>query len=94
MAARVWIARLLICCGSMATLTGFVDSAQQLYVIRFLLGVAEAGFFPGIVLYLTYWFRQGEQARHDAVHGRLARDEYPRSAAFGAHPRSVELVEY
>ena len=67
MAARVWIARLLICCGSMATLTGFVDSAQQLYVIRFLLGVAEAGFFPGIVLYLTYWFRQREQAQAMAL---------------------------
>ena len=94
MGARVWIARILISWGIMAILTGFVHSAHQLYATRFLLGVAEAGFFPGIVLYLTYWFRQGEQARHDAVHGRLARDEYPRSAAFGAHPRSVELVEY
>jgi ACS family tartrate transporter-like MFS transporter len=44
-------------------LTGAVHSVPQLYVVRFLLGVAEAGFFPGIVLYLTYWFRQGEQAR-------------------------------
>jgi ACS family tartrate transporter-like MFS transporter len=44
MGARVWIARLFICCGIMATLTGFVDSAHQLYIIRFLLGVAEAGF--------------------------------------------------
>jgi MFS family permease len=78
----------------MATLTGFVDSAHQLYIIRFLLGVAEASFFPGIVLYLTYWFSGRTGAGHDAVHGRLARDEYPRSAAFGAHPRSVELVEY
>src|SRR5579864_555272 len=47
----------------MAMLTGFVHSAHQLYVARFLLGVAEAGFFPGIVLYLTYWFRQRDQAR-------------------------------
>src|SRR5579864_8156067 len=47
----------------MAMLTGFVHSAHQLYVARFLLGVAEAGFFPGIVLYLTYWFRQREQAQ-------------------------------
>jgi len=61
--ARVWIARILISWGIMAMLTGFVHSAQQLYIVRFLLGVAEAGFFPGIVLYLTYWFRQREQAQ-------------------------------
>ena len=44
-------------------LTGAVHNIAQLYAVRFLLGVAEAGFFPGILLYLTYWFRQGEQAR-------------------------------
>jgi MFS transporter, ACS family, tartrate transporter len=65
--ARVWIARILISWGIMAMLTGFVHSAQQLYVVRFLLGVAEAGFFPGIVLYLTYWFRQREQAQAIAL---------------------------
>jgi ACS family tartrate transporter-like MFS transporter len=43
-------------------LTGAVHSVPQLYVVQFLLGVAEAGFFPGIVLYLTYWFRHREQA--------------------------------
>src|SRR5215831_12592130 len=63
MGARVWIARILISWGIMAMLTGFVYSAHQLYIVRFLLGVAEAGFFPGIVLYLTYWFRQREQAQ-------------------------------
>jgi MFS transporter, ACS family, tartrate transporter len=61
--ARIWIARILISWGIVAMLTGAVQSVPQLYVARFLLGVAEAGFFPGIVLYLTYWFRQGEQAR-------------------------------
>ena len=61
--ARVWIARILISWGIVAMLTGAVRSAPQLYAARFLLGVAEAGFFPGIVLYLTYWFRQSEQAR-------------------------------
>jgi MFS transporter, ACS family, tartrate transporter len=60
--ARIWIARILLSWGIVATLTGFVQSVAQFYVIRFLLGVAEAGFFPGIVLYLTYWFRQREQA--------------------------------
>src|SRR5215831_19068731 len=67
MGARIWIARILISWGIMATLTGFVHSAHQLYVVRFLLGVAEAGFFPGIVLYLTYWFRQREQAQPFAL---------------------------
>jgi MFS transporter, ACS family, tartrate transporter len=65
--ARVWIARILISWGIMAMLTGLVYSAHQLYIVRFLLGVAEAGFFPGIVLYLTYWFRQREQAQAIAL---------------------------
>lgn len=61
--ARVWIARILLSWGLVATLTGLVRSVHQLYAARFLLGLAEAGYFPGIVLYLTYWFRQREQAR-------------------------------
>src|SRR6202166_1056387 len=61
--ARIWIARILISWGIVAMLTGAVHSVPQLYVVRFLLGVAEAGYFPGIVLYLTYWFRQREQAQ-------------------------------
>jgi sugar phosphate permease len=65
--ARVWIARILISWGAVAMLTGFLTSVGQLYVARFVLGVAEAGFFPGIVLYLTYWFRQGEQAQAIAL---------------------------
>src|SRR5258708_761746 len=61
--ARIWIARILISWGVVAMLTGLVRSVHQLYVLRFLLGLAEAGYFPGMVLYLTYWFRQREQAR-------------------------------
>jgi ACS family tartrate transporter-like MFS transporter len=61
--ARVWIARILISWGMVAMLTGFVHTVHQLYIVRFLLGVAEAGYFPGIALYLTYWFPQREQAR-------------------------------
>src|SRR6267142_364186 len=61
--ARVWIARILVTWGIIAMLTGFVHTVHQLYVVRFLLGLAEAGYFPGIVLYLTYWFRQREQAQ-------------------------------
>ena len=65
--ARVWIARILLTWGIVAMLTGFVQTVHQLYVTRFLLGLAEAGYFPGIVLYLTYWFPQREQARAIAL---------------------------
>jgi ACS family tartrate transporter-like MFS transporter len=61
--ARMWIGRILITWGIVATATAAVHSLSQLYVARLLLGVAEAGFFPGIILYLTYWFRQRDQAR-------------------------------
>ncbi|MGV7217109.1 MFS transporter [Bradyrhizobium sp. UFLA05-112] len=60
--ARIWISRILISWGIVATASAFVQSAMQLYTLRFLLGVAEAGFFPGIIIYLTYWFRAKEQA--------------------------------
>jgi MFS transporter, ACS family, tartrate transporter len=65
--ARVWIARILITWGIVAMLTGFVDTVRELYAARFLLGLAEAGYFPGIILYLTYWFPQREQARAIAL---------------------------
>jgi MFS family permease len=65
--ARIWIARILTSWGIIAVLTGFVSTAPQLYTARFLLGVAEAGYFPGIVLYLTYWFPQREQAQSIAL---------------------------
>ncbi|MED1438853.1 MFS transporter [Aeribacillus composti] len=65
--ARVWIARILITWGIISMATGFVQEASHLYIIRFLLGVAEAGFFPGIVLYLTYWFRAKDHAKTIAM---------------------------
>jgi sugar phosphate permease len=65
--ARVWIARILLSWGIVALCTSFVHSVVELCVARFFLGVAEAGFFPGIVLYLTYWFRQREQAQAIAL---------------------------
>jgi len=65
--ARIWIARILITWGILAMLTGLVQSAHQLYAVRFLLGLAEAGYFPGIALYLTYWFRQRDQAQAIAL---------------------------
>lgn len=65
--ARLWIARILISWGIMAMLTGFAHNVSELYIARFFLGLAEAGFFPGIVLYLTYWFPQRERAQAVAL---------------------------
>ena len=65
--ARIWIARILIIWGIVAALSGLVHTVHQLYVARFLFGMAEAGYFPGILLYLTYWFRQREQAQAIAL---------------------------
>ena len=59
---RVWMARILLSWGAVSILTAFVQNSTQLYMLRFLLGVAEAGFFPGIIIYLTSWFRKKEQA--------------------------------
>lgn len=54
--ARRWIARIMVTWGLLSAATMFVDSPMTFYAIRFLLGAAEAGFFPGIILYLTYWY--------------------------------------
>ena len=60
--ARIWIGRILLTWGVVAMISAFAQNAMQLYVLRFLLGVAEAGFFPGIILYLTNWFRAKDLA--------------------------------
>jgi ACS family tartrate transporter-like MFS transporter len=65
--ARIWMARILLTWGILAMATGLVRNLHQLYVVRFLLGVAEAGYFPGIILYLTYWFRRSERSRAVAL---------------------------
>ncbi len=54
--ARVWMARILVTWGVISSAMMFVSGTASFYVLRFLLGVAEAGFFPGMILYLTYWF--------------------------------------
>ena len=56
MGARRWIARILITWGIVAALTGFVWSEWSFYINRVLLGLAEAGFYPGVLLYMTWWF--------------------------------------
>ena len=61
--ARIWIARIMISWGIVAACMALVSGTTSFYLMRFLLGVAEAGFFPGIILYLTYWFPARERAR-------------------------------
>lgn len=65
--ARRWIARIMIVWGFVSMATIFVTGERSFYLLRFLLGVAEAGFFPGIVLYLTYWIPARERARNSAL---------------------------
>jgi len=61
--ARIWIARIMVTWGLLAAATAFVKDSTSFGVVRFLLGVAEAGFFPGIILYFTYWFPSNHHAR-------------------------------
>lgn len=87
--ARVWVARILLSWGLVAALTGLVETVHQLYLARFLLGLAEAGYFPGIALYITYWFRQSEQARVLA----LFLTGYPVTSILGA-PISTFILDH
>ena len=85
--ARIWIARIMITWGIFAGATAFVTGTTSFAIVRFLLGMAEAGFFPGLILYFTYWF----PARHHAriVSGFLV--GLPIAVAFGA-PISTALM--
>ncbi len=61
--ARKWISRIMITWGIVAALTAFVRTPTQFYTARFLLGLAEAGFFPGVIVYLTHWFPSSERTK-------------------------------
>jgi ACS family tartrate transporter-like MFS transporter len=61
--ARKWIARIMISWGVVTILTGFVHNATQFYAARFFLGIAEASFFPGMIVYLTHWFCSRDRSR-------------------------------
>ncbi len=61
--ARIWIARIMITWGIIAAMMGFIQNGTQFIVLRFLLGIAEAGFFPGVIFYLTLWFPARYRAR-------------------------------
>ena len=59
--ARVWIARIMVTWGLAASAMMLVRTPASFYLLRFLLGVAEAGFFPGIIYYLTHWYPARER---------------------------------
>lgn len=61
--ARKWLARIMITWGVATILTGLVDTPRQFYVARILVGAAEASFFPGVIVYLTHWFRLSDRAK-------------------------------
>jgi ACS family tartrate transporter-like MFS transporter len=86
--ARVWIARVMISWGIASGATAFVQGPTGFYVLRFLLGVAEAGFFPGMILYLSYWFPASHRAAATSVFMAAA----PLSTALGS-PLSGGLME-
>jgi ACS family tartrate transporter-like MFS transporter len=65
--ARLWIARIMVGWGIVSMATALVTDVWQFYMLRVLLGVAEAGFFPGVILYLTYWVPSGHRARTSAL---------------------------
>lgn len=86
--ARIWIARVMISWGLVSACMIFVQGTTSFYVLRFLLGVAEAGFFPGIILYLSYWFPAMKRAQVTALFMAAA----PISTALGS-PISAALLE-
>jgi ACS family tartrate transporter-like MFS transporter len=61
--ARRWIARIMISWGVVTVLMAFIHTARQFYLVRFLVGAAEAGFLPGVIVYLTHWFRYEDRAK-------------------------------
>ncbi len=87
--ARKWLARILVSWGLIASLTAFVATDTWLFVLRFLLGVAEAGFFPGVILYLTFWFPKRVRAKATALF-LLA---VPLSSVIGA-PVTAGLIQF
>jgi D-galactonate transporter len=65
--ARRWIARIMITWGMITVLMAFIHTERQFYLVRFFVGAAEAGFFPGVIVYLTHWFRYQDRAKAVAV---------------------------
>ena len=70
--ARKWFARILVTWGFCSMAMALVETPTQFYVVRFLLGLAEAGFFPGVIVYFTHWFPRQDRARAMSGHARSA----------------------
>lgn len=87
--ARLWIARIMITWGVLSAMTAFVVGERSFYVVRILLGIAEAGFFPGMVVYLTLWFPRADRARMFGLFNMAV----PLSSVIGA-PISVLILTY
>ncbi len=86
--ARLWIARVVVSWGIVSAASAFVIGPNSFYAFRFLLGIAEAGFFPGVILYLSLWF----PARHRAATAALFMAAAPLSTAIGS-PISGALMQ-
>jgi ACS family tartrate transporter-like MFS transporter len=65
--ARAWMCRIMVSWGLISTACAFVQGATSFYILRFALGAAEAGLYPGMILYMTYWFPQASRARFIAL---------------------------
>ena len=65
--ARRWFSLILVFWGVVAALTGFIESKRMFYIMRFLLGLGESGFFPGVIVYLTHWFSDEDRAKAAAM---------------------------
>src|SRR5688500_16410295 len=87
--ARRWIARIMVTWGICAVAMGFVQGPGSLYTVRVLLGIAEAGFFPGVMLYLTWWLPRAQRVR--LIGAFLV--AIPVSSALGA-PVSGAIIQY
>ena len=87
--ARLWIARIMITWGILSAMTAFVVGERSFYIVRILLGIAEAGFFPGMVIYLTLWFPRADRARMFALFNMAV----PLSSVVGS-PISALILTY
>jgi ACS family tartrate transporter-like MFS transporter len=87
--ARIWMARIMITWGLCTVFVGFVHTANQFYITRCLLGIAEGGFFPGIVVYLAHWFAKEDRAKAMAGFTMAA----PASLVIGA-PISALILQF
>ena len=88
--ARLWLARIAITWGLVTIGTGFVSNVTQLYIARILLGIAEAGLFPGLILFLTYWFMNHDRGRAIGAMARQRDDRQDEEARLQAGTLSGE----